>query len=242
MPAPNTSTDVMPVVEPSIGTPLQCETASTTFAATRSPRPITARGTSQSHGLRYVTISSRATTAAVTSSRRTSAPSKTAPRSAWIAGAPVTWASRPSGRPSRSSARRVSTRSVFCSASTSPSRGTVSSATVPSCDGTGPATRVSSFEPRVPPSRSSAARSVCDSRSPPREATTIAGASSPPGSAARRCWASADSASSGRFTEALVLWVAAGARMRTAPAITRPSRRTTTDRPRPTSRARANVR
>jgi hypothetical protein len=42
----------MPVVEPSIGSWAQWEIASTTFAATRSPSPTTARGTSQSRGLR----------------------------------------------------------------------------------------------------------------------------------------------------------------------------------------------
>ena len=42
----------MPVIEPSTASPLQAEIASTTLAATRSPRPITASGTIHSHGLR----------------------------------------------------------------------------------------------------------------------------------------------------------------------------------------------
>jgi hypothetical protein len=133
-------------------------------------------------------------------------------------------------------------RSEFASASTFPARGTVRRATVPSCDGTGPATSVSKVAASSPPRRPRAASWVRSSRSPPPETTTMAGASSPPGRSARASRAWADSALSGRFTEASVLSVGPGATMRTATETRRPRSRTATDRFGPTSRDSGKVR
>ena len=52
MPAPNTSTDVMPTEAPSVENPKTFVPIATSWAATWSATPTTDSGTSHSHGLR----------------------------------------------------------------------------------------------------------------------------------------------------------------------------------------------
>ncbi len=52
MPAPNTSTDRMPVIDASSCTPTAAATRRATMPAEASAVPMTMSGTSQSHGLR----------------------------------------------------------------------------------------------------------------------------------------------------------------------------------------------
>ena len=52
MPAPKTSTEVMPVTEPSVGKPITRVPSASICAATWSATPTTVSGTSHSHGLR----------------------------------------------------------------------------------------------------------------------------------------------------------------------------------------------
>lgn len=89
MPAPKTSTLVIPEVAPSTLNPVSDATAVPIAAATRSANPTTSSGTSHSTGERYVAISSSATTAVVTASKVMFAPLNALAMSAPKAGPPV---------------------------------------------------------------------------------------------------------------------------------------------------------
>ncbi len=134
MPAPNTSTLVMPDVEPSGLMPSPLATAVPTTAATRSAKPMTTSGTSHSTGERYVTISSRATTAAVTASSVMLAPENEFAMSAPNAGPPVTSVRRSSGKPSAALCRSALTASPSANPVRSAFIGTTATAAAPSAD------------------------------------------------------------------------------------------------------------
>ena len=90
MPAPNTSTLVMPEVDPSNERPVSSASPVPTELAKRSANPMTSNGTNHRTGERYVTISNRATTSAVTANSVTLAPENEFAVSAPNAGPPVT--------------------------------------------------------------------------------------------------------------------------------------------------------
>ena len=52
MPAPNTSTETIPLTWPSVGSPSSRASQGSSLATTWSPTPITVSGSSQSSGLR----------------------------------------------------------------------------------------------------------------------------------------------------------------------------------------------
>ncbi|OUD93568.1 hypothetical protein CMMCAS05_05800 [Clavibacter michiganensis subsp. michiganensis] len=89
MPAPKTSTERIPPIEASMVMPSGSARAVTTTRARPSAAPTTTSGTIQSTGLRYVTMSSTATTSTVTSRRRKSAPANAFEMSAWKPTGPV---------------------------------------------------------------------------------------------------------------------------------------------------------
>ncbi len=103
-----------------------------TTRARPSAAPTTTSGTIQSTGLRYVTMSSTATTSTVTSRRRKSAPANAGEMSAWKPTGPVSCATSPSGRPSAAVVRRVAAVPATSSAASDASSGTATSAARPS--------------------------------------------------------------------------------------------------------------
>jgi hypothetical protein len=188
VPAPNTSTLVIPDVEPSGCMPTPPATALPTTAATRSANAMTASGTSHSTGDRYVAISSRATTVAVTASSVMLAPENEFAMSAPKAGPPVTSTWRSSGIPAFVAVRRSLTASLSANPDNVESNETVATAAFPSCE---TPTGCCLIAPRSAGERGAPSR---------RLNTRIAGTRSPPGNWARTASARADSALAGRGT------------------------------------------
>ncbi len=157
-------------------------------AATRSAKPITASGTSHSTGDRYVTISSNATTDAVTASSVMLAPENEFAMSAPNAGPPVTSTSSSPGSPSRADWRSALTASFSANPESPASNATVATAARPSSDTTTGCCLIAPMSAGV-----SGAPSW-------RVTTRMAGTRSPPGSCVRSASARADSALAGTGT------------------------------------------
>ena len=137
-----------------------------------------------------MTISSTATTAAVTASSVMLAPENESAMSAPNAGPPVTSARRSPGNPSAASARTFLISSVSAKPDRSLLSGTTASAAAPSSETCTPGHLARA-----------ASRSTASNGAPsPRVSTTIAGAWSPPGNSARSASTRADSAVSGTGT------------------------------------------
>ncbi len=134
MPAPKTNTLVIPEVAPSKASPVKRDTAVPTEVDSPSANPIPASGSSHRMGERYVTISSTATTDAVTANRVMLALLIALVISAMNAGPPVTWTTRSAGVPAVAEWRSA----VIALSSANPDRpaamGIGATAARPSCE------------------------------------------------------------------------------------------------------------